>query len=125
MPQSATGCNACLESAASRSIPRARTRKPTPPGGTVMGSKNLKAIAVRGTGEVPIHDPKGLLDASYRAVKEFQAKEPTLKLWKEEGATTDLSVTAQWPMTGHELGVNRAPATPPPPPDSAPPEETS
>jgi aldehyde:ferredoxin oxidoreductase len=79
-------------------------------GGTVMGSKNLKAIAVRGSGEIPIHDPKGLLDASYRAVKKFQAEEPTLKIWKEEGATTDLTVTAQWPMTGHELGVNRAAA---------------
>ena len=79
-------------------------------GGTVMGSKNLKAIAVRGTGEIPIHDPKGLLDVSYRAVKKFQAEEPTLKIWKEEGATTDLTVTAQWPMTGHELGINRAAA---------------
>jgi len=76
-------------------------------GGTVMGSKNLKAIAVRGTGEIPIHDPKGLVDASYRAVKKFQAEEPTLKLWKEEGGTTDMTVTAQWPMTGHSLGVNR------------------
>ena len=79
-------------------------------GGTVMGSKNLKAIAVRGTGEIPIHDPKGLLDASYRAVKKFQAEEPTLKIWKEEGATTDMTVTAQWPMTGHQLGINRAEA---------------
>ena len=79
-------------------------------GGTVMGSKNLKAIAVRGTGEIPIHDPKGLVEASYRAVKKFQAEEPTLKIWKEEGATTDLTVTAQWPMTGHNLGVNRAQA---------------
>ncbi len=79
-------------------------------GGTVMGSKNLKAIAVRGTGEIAIHDPKGLVDASYRAVKKFQAEEPTLKLWKEEGATTDMTVTAQWPMTGHNLGINRAAA---------------
>ncbi len=76
-------------------------------GGTVMGSKNLKAIAVRGTGEIPIHDPKGLIDASYRAVKKFVEEEPTLKIWKEEGGTTDMTVTAQWPMTGHNLGVNR------------------
>jgi aldehyde:ferredoxin oxidoreductase len=76
-------------------------------GGTVMGSKNLKAIAVRGTGEISIYDPKGLIDASYRAVKKFEEEEPTLKIWKEEGGTTDLSVTAQWPMTGHNLGVNR------------------
>ncbi len=76
-------------------------------GGTVMATKNLKAIAVRGTGEIPIDDPRGLLDASYRAVKKFQAEEPTFQLWKKEGCTTDLSVTAQWPMTGHNLGVNR------------------
>src|SRR5512136_464580 len=79
-------------------------------GGTVMGSKNLKAIAVRVTGEIPIHDPKGLVEASYRAVKKFQEEEPTLKIWKEEGATTDLTVTAQWPMTVHNLGVNMAQA---------------
>ncbi|MBN2239205.1 MAG: hypothetical protein JW712_05490 [Dehalococcoidales bacterium] len=75
--------------------------------GTVMGSKKLKAIAVRGTGEIEIYDPKGLLDTSYEAVKYFQANEPTLKLWREEGCTTDLSVTARWPMTGHGLAVNR------------------
>jgi aldehyde:ferredoxin oxidoreductase len=76
-------------------------------GGTVMGSKNLKAIAVRGTGEIAVHDAKGFLDASYRAVIRFREEEPTLKLWEEEGGTTDMTVTANWPMTGHELGVNR------------------
>ncbi|MFH1929459.1 MAG: aldehyde ferredoxin oxidoreductase N-terminal domain-containing protein [Chloroflexota bacterium] len=35
------------------------------PGG-VMGSKNLKAIAVRGTGAIPVADPSRLLDATYR-----------------------------------------------------------
>jgi aldehyde:ferredoxin oxidoreductase len=30
--------------------------------GAVMGSKNLKAIAFRGTGEVPVHDPAALAD---------------------------------------------------------------
>jgi aldehyde:ferredoxin oxidoreductase len=76
-------------------------------GGTVMGSKNLKAIAVRGTGEIEPYDPRGLLDASYEAVQYFFNNEPTLKIWKEEGATTSLSTTANWPLTGHSLAVNR------------------
>ncbi|MFC2070180.1 aldehyde ferredoxin oxidoreductase family protein [Chloroflexota bacterium] len=76
-------------------------------GGTVMGSKNLKAIAIRGTGEIPINDPRGLLDASYRAVNKFVDEEPTLKIWKEHGATTSLSATANWPMTGTLLAENR------------------
>jgi len=76
-------------------------------GGTVMGTKNLKAVAVRGTGEIPIHDPRGLLDASYKAVNWFLKEEPTVKIWKEHGATTDLSVVANWPLTGDGLPENR------------------
>lgn len=76
-------------------------------GGTVMGSKNLKAIAVRGTGEIQIHDPRGLLDASYNAANKFVEEEPTLKLWKEHGSTTSLSAVANWPLTGTSLAENR------------------
>jgi aldehyde:ferredoxin oxidoreductase len=76
-------------------------------GGTVMGSKNLKAIAVRGTGEIELHDPRGLLESSYNSVNKFLEEEPTLSLWKEHGGTTDMSVTARWPMTGDGLAENR------------------
>lgn len=76
-------------------------------GGTVMGSKNLKAIAVRGTGEIPIHDPRGLLDSSYKIANWVLEEEPTIKLWKEHGATTDLSVVANWPLNGEGLAINR------------------
>ncbi len=76
-------------------------------GGTVMGSKNLKAIAVRGTGEIRINDPKGLLDSSYNAVNKFIEEEPTLSLWKKHGSTTDQSVIGGWPMTGDSLAENR------------------
>jgi aldehyde:ferredoxin oxidoreductase len=76
-------------------------------GGAVMGSKNLKAIAVRGTGEISLHDPRGLLEASYNAVKYFLQEEPAIKLWQEEGCTTSLSTSANWPMTGHSLAENR------------------
>ncbi len=75
--------------------------------GGVMGSKNLKAIAARGTGEIEIHDPKGLVEESCKAVQYFFDNEPTLKIWKEEGATTSLSTTARWQMTGHLLAENR------------------
>lgn len=76
-------------------------------GGTVMGSKNLKAITVRGTGEIELYDPRGLLESSYNSVNKFLEEEPTLRLWKEHGGTTDMSVTARWPMTGDSLAENR------------------
>jgi aldehyde:ferredoxin oxidoreductase len=49
--------------------------------GAVLGSKNLKAISVIGTGHVQIHDPKGLLET---------------RLWQKENYAfdlTDLKVT--------------------------------
>jgi aldehyde:ferredoxin oxidoreductase len=76
-------------------------------GGTIMGSKNLKAIAVRGTGEITLHDSRGLVESSYKAVQTFFDEEPTLKIWQEYGSTTSLSVTANWPLTGQQLVENR------------------
>jgi aldehyde:ferredoxin oxidoreductase len=75
--------------------------------GAVMGSKNLKAIAVRGTGEIPLYDPRGLLDSSYRAVKTFVDNEPFIKLWREQGATTGLGTVRDWPISGAMLVENR------------------
>jgi aldehyde:ferredoxin oxidoreductase len=75
--------------------------------GAVMGSKNLKAIAVRGTGEVPLKDPRGLLDSSYNAVKKFVESEPLLRLWREQGATTSLGTAMDWPISGAMLAQNR------------------
>ncbi|MFC2010022.1 aldehyde ferredoxin oxidoreductase family protein [Chloroflexota bacterium] len=76
-------------------------------GGAVMGSKNLKAIAVRGTGEILVDDPRGLLDASYRAVNAILDEEPTMKIWQEQGSTTSMSTTANWPLKGSLLAENR------------------
>ncbi len=76
-------------------------------GGAVMGSKNLKAIAVRGTGEVPIHDPRGLVQSSYRIVDTFRQKEPLLRLWEEQGATTAMMTAYGMPLTGKMLVDNR------------------
>jgi aldehyde:ferredoxin oxidoreductase len=75
--------------------------------GAVMGSKNLKAIAVRGTGEISLHDPRGLLESSERAVRTFLEREPMMKLWQEQGATTSLGTAANWPLSGASLAKNR------------------
>jgi aldehyde:ferredoxin oxidoreductase len=75
--------------------------------GAVMGSKNLKAIAVRGTGEISLKDPHGLLDSSYNAIKKFVENEPLLKLWREQGATTSLGTALDWPISGAMLAQNR------------------
>ncbi|MCJ7687284.1 MAG: hypothetical protein MUO68_23645 [Desulfobacteraceae bacterium] len=78
--------------------------------GAVMGSKNLKAIAVRATGEVSLYDPRGLLESSDRAVRTFLEREPLIKLWKEQGATTSLGTASNWQLTGASLAKNRAEA---------------
>jgi aldehyde:ferredoxin oxidoreductase len=75
--------------------------------GAVMGSKNLKAVAVRGTGEIAIDDPRGLLESSYSAVKRFFENEPFLKVWQEGGASTALGTTGSWALNGSMLAENR------------------
>ena len=76
-------------------------------GGTVMGSKNLKAVAVRGTGSISLHNAGGLLETSYNAVKTFFKEEPTIKLWQEQGATTSMATIQNWPVQGRFLADNR------------------
>lgn len=43
--------------------------------GAVMGAKNLKAIAVRGTGGLSLADPKGLLQIAYRSHERIRKNE--------------------------------------------------
>ena len=74
--------------------------------GAVMGSKNLKAIAVRGTGEIPLHDPHGLLESSYKVAKNFLEEEPLMKLWQEGGGTTYLLTIGNFPVTGKMVAEN-------------------
>ncbi len=40
--------------------------------GAVMGSKNLKAVSIVGTGTVPLHDPDGFKEATARVLKIFR-----------------------------------------------------
>jgi aldehyde:ferredoxin oxidoreductase len=76
-------------------------------GGAVMGSKNLKAIAVRGTGEISLHDPRGLLDTSYRIGQFVLTEEPLIKLWREHGATTAPFTAYHLPLNGDQSVKNR------------------
>ncbi|MBU2509862.1 aldehyde ferredoxin oxidoreductase family protein [bacterium] len=48
-------------------------------GGAVMGSKNLKAIAVKGTRKAPIRDPEAFMIAVKQAYKEIAANEVVSK----------------------------------------------
>jgi aldehyde:ferredoxin oxidoreductase len=52
--------------------------------GAIMGSKNLKAIVVRGHEDLPVYDINGLVaeaDAAYKYLKEHKY----FKLWQQEG----------------------------------------
>jgi aldehyde:ferredoxin oxidoreductase len=59
--------------------------------GAVMGSKNLKAIAVRGTEKVPVADSKKLKDLHNR-ITAFIDEVYILKGWKEAGTGFDMDV---------------------------------
>ena len=52
--------------------------------GAVLGSKNIKAIAVRGTGSLPVHDIEGAYAAGKDAYRKVFAK-PGFKEWTPEG----------------------------------------
>ncbi len=64
--------------------------------GAVMGSKNLKAIAVRGTGKVPLFAP-----AAFKSITD-----KVLALYKEDYPSESLRLfgTAGYVNTGHMLG---------------------
>ena len=64
--------------------------------GAVMGSKNLKAIAVRGTGKVPLHAPEEMKAATSRI----------LALYKDDMPAQSLRAygTAGYVNLGHMLG---------------------
>jgi len=52
--------------------------------GAVLGSKNIKAIAVKGTGSIPVHDPQALLEEGRRAYRDVRNK-PGFSGWTPEG----------------------------------------
>lgn len=60
--------------------------------GTVMGSKNLKAIAVRGTGGVPIADPRAFMKSVWE-MRAAMADNPGRKSFAELGTAATIDMT--------------------------------
>jgi len=52
--------------------------------GAIMGSKNLKAIVVRGDKDLPVHDLKGLMAENDKACK-YMTEHKYFKMWQQEG----------------------------------------
>ncbi len=52
--------------------------------GAVLGSKNIKAVAVKGTGSIPVLDPQVLLNEGKKAYQAIRQK-PGFKGWTPEG----------------------------------------
>jgi len=52
--------------------------------GAVMGSKNLKAIVLRGSRDLPIHDLDGLMEESARAFS-YMKNHKYFQMWQREG----------------------------------------
>jgi aldehyde:ferredoxin oxidoreductase len=59
--------------------------------GTVMGSKNLKAIAIKGSKTIPAADPKELRTIGSQSYKEV-LKKPNYDFWKRQGTMA----TIEW-----------------------------
>jgi aldehyde:ferredoxin oxidoreductase len=59
--------------------------------GAVMGSKNLKALVIRGTKELPAHDPEKLKELGQKGFQEILKKD-NYKFWKRQGTMA----TVEW-----------------------------
>ncbi len=68
---------ACVNSAWSRNAGRIGI-------GAIMGSKNLKAIAVRGHKDLPVHDIEGLKAEADKAY-EYMEEHKFFRMWQQEG----------------------------------------
>ena len=52
--------------------------------GAVLGSKNLKAIVVRGAKDIPVHDMKRLMELSQKDFRELRSH-PLFEFWQRQG----------------------------------------
>ncbi len=59
--------------------------------GAVMGSKNLKALVIRGTKELPAHDPEKLKELGQKGYQVIMKKD-NYKFWKRQGTMA----TVEW-----------------------------
>ncbi len=72
--------------------------------GAVQGSKNLKAVVVRGTGEVALHDAAGL-DASLKTLlADFVTKTAGLRNFGTAGLVLGCEQTGDFPVKNWQLG---------------------
>ncbi|MGZ4850154.1 MAG: aldehyde ferredoxin oxidoreductase family protein [Candidatus Bathyarchaeia archaeon] len=66
--------------------------------GAVMGSKNLKAIVIEGTGQIPIADPGEMKKLAADGYKEILTK-PLYQFWKRQGTMS----TVEWSQENSAL----------------------
>ncbi len=66
--------------------------------GAVMGSKNLKAIVVEGTTQIPLADPDGMKKLAIDGYRELQTK-PLYAFWKRQGTMS----TVEWSQENSAL----------------------
>ena len=59
--------------------------------GAVMGSKNLKAVVIEGTGQISLADPEGMRKLATDGYKEVLSK-PLYSFWKRQGTMS----TVEW-----------------------------
>ena len=69
--------------------------------GAVMGSKNLKAVAIKGSGVPPIADQKSLTELGAEAYKEILDK-PNYSFWRRQGTMS----TLEWSQENSVLPTN-------------------
>ncbi len=74
--------------------------------GAVMGSKNLKAIAVRGTGAIPVAHPEKLMELSMRMHDEIRTNEffPGVHRFGTPGLVALMQPMGRFPTRNFQLG---------------------
>jgi len=76
--------------------------------GAIMGSKNLKAIAIKGTKEVKIADPETFKKAIKKVYSNFASKKEAAESWRLYGTTgmTDIIEShGNWPTRNWQEGI--------------------
>ena len=76
--------------------------------GAIMGSKKLKAIAIKGNKEVKIADPKAFEKAVKQVYSNFASKKETAENWRLYGTTgmTDIIEShGNWPTRNWQEGI--------------------
>ncbi|WP_022666936.1 aldehyde ferredoxin oxidoreductase family protein [Desulfospira joergensenii] len=69
--------------------------------GAVMGSKNLKAIAVKGSNPVRVHDPEGFKRACATAFKELE-ESPDIEVFREAGTASSVEYANETGLLPHK-----------------------